>query len=117
MITHKIDLDMTPGGDSPRICLNKNDADFTLQFSLYSSIGNLNIESGTSAKIQGTKPGGGKYNGSASLSASSKLVTVYGNKNMTDEVGTGVFEICLTHDGKELYSENFLVSVEQITMQ
>lgn len=117
MITHTYDLDMTPGDDPVEIHLNKNDADFSLRFLLFSSLGELNIESGTSAQIRGTKPGGGKYTASASITISSKTVTVSGNKNMTDEVGTGVFEICLTHGGKELYSANFHIVVEQITSQ
>lgn len=117
MITHTYDLDMTPCDEPLRIHLNKNDADFTLKFILFSSTGILNIESGTTAKIQGTKPGGGMYNASASISTSSKTVTVIGSKSMTDEVGTGVFEICLTHGGKELYSANFHIVVEQTTLK
>lgn len=115
MITHTYDLDMTPGDEPLCIHLNKNDADFSLRFLLYSSTGALNIESGTTAQIQGTKPGGGKYTASASITISSKTVTVSGNKNMTDQVGTGIFEICLKHGGKELHSSNFQLAVEQIT--
>lgn len=115
MITHTFDLDMTPGDEPLRIHLNKNDADFSLKFLLFSSLGELNIESGTTAQIQGTKPGGGKYSASASITVSSKTVTVTGAKTMTDEVGTGIFEICLKHGGKELYSANFHIVVEQTT--
>lgn len=117
MITHTYDLDMTPGDEPLRIHLNKNDADFSLKFLLFSSIGTLNIESGTTAQIHGTKPGKGTYSATASIAISSKTVTVSGDKNMTDEVGTGVYEICLKHGGKELYSANFHIVVEQTTAQ
>lgn len=117
MITHTFDLDMTPGDLPLHIHINKNDADFTLKFLLFSSVGTLNIEEGTTARIQGTKPGGGEYDAAATLSISDGTITVSGSKSMTDEVGVGVYEICLTHGEKELYSSNFCIDVEQTTLQ
>ena len=113
MITQTYDLDMTPGGEPLRIHLNQNDADFTLRFRLFSDVGQLNIESGTSATIRGTTPGGKGYNAYASISAG--VVSVTGNKNMADAQGVGVYEICLTKNGRELYSSNFFIEVERIT--
>ena len=113
MITYSYDLDMTPGGAPLRINLNQNDGDFTLRLKLFSDVGQLNIESGTSAVIRGTTPGGKGYNAYASIS--SGVVSVTGNKAMADAQGVGVYEICLTKDGKELYSSNFYIEVERIT--
>lgn len=115
MITHTYDLDMTPGEAPVEIHLNKNDADFSLVFRLFSSLGTLTLESGTSAQIRGRKPGGGTYTANASISINAKTVTVSGNSGMTNEAGAGMYEICLTHGGKELYSANFHIIVEPIT--
>lgn len=115
MITHNFDLDMTPGETPVEIHLNRNDSDFTLVFALFSSVGALAIESGTTAQIRGRKPGGGTYTANASINIGTKTVTVTGDSAMTSEAGTGLFEICLTHGGKELYSANFHIVVEQIT--
>lgn len=104
---------MTPGGESLWIHLNQGDADFTLRFQLFSDIGQLNIESGTTATIRGTTPGGKGYNAYASISAG--VVSVTGNKAMADAQGVGIYEICLTKNGKELYSSNFFIEVERIT--
>ena len=115
MITHNHELDMTPGGDEPlRIHLNKNDADFVLNLALFSSVGTLNIEADTTAAIRGTKGNGSEYTASATLNTETATVSVEGDINLTDEAGTGVFEICLTHNEKELYSSNFFIVVEQI---
>ena len=113
MITQTYDLDMTPGGEPLRIHLNQRDANFTLRLRLFSDIGELNIQSGTTAYIRGTTPGGARYTASASIS--SGVVTVTGNVNMTDAAGVGVYEICLTKSNKELYSSNFYIIVEPIT--
>ena len=115
MITHNFDLDMTPGETPVEIHLNRNDSDFTLVFALFSSVGSLAIESGTTAQIRGRKPSGGAIEGNASIDIQAKTVTVEGNDDITSEAGTGLYEICLTHAGKELYSANFHIVVEQIT--
>lgn len=115
MITHNFDLDMTPGETPVEIQLNKNDADFSIVFALFSSLGTLTIESGTTAQIRGRKPGGGSYTANASIDIEAKTVTVTGDSAMTAEAGAGLYEICLTHGGKELYSANFHIVVEQIT--
>lgn len=113
MITQTYDLDMTPGGEPLRIHLNQRDANFSLRLRLFSDAGQLNIESGTSATIRGTTPGGRGYNAYASIS--NGIVTVTGNANITDAAGVGVYEICLTKNNKELYSSNFYIIVEPVT--
>lgn len=113
MITHTYWLDVTPDDSPMEIHLNQNDANFTLVFNLYSSMGEFVIESGTTAKIEGTKPGGGRYSASASLSGTH--VTVTGDRNMTDAAGIGLFELCLTHGGKALHTANFHLVIEPIT--
>ena len=112
MIAYSYDLDMTPGERPLRIHLNQHDEDFQLLLRLFSDRGDLDIKSGTTAKIRGTTPGGQSYIANASIS--SGVVTVIGDENMCDAAGIGVYEICLTKDNKELYSSNFFVIVERI---
>ena len=116
MIVHNYELDMTPGDETLRINLNKNDADFVINFTLSSSSGTLNIEPDTTVTIQGTKCNGEKYIASATLNTETATISVDGDINLTNEAGIGLFEICLTHNGKELHSANFFIVVEQITI-
>ena len=115
MITHELVLCMTPTpGEKPQeINLNQNDGDFRLQATLFSDLGEFTVESGTTASLRGTKPDGTAYTKAASLSG--KTVTVQGDNVLTAVPGIGVFEICLTHIGKELYSENFHARIEPRT--
>ena len=112
MITHEIRLSMTPENRKrpPVINVSQDDENFQIVAALYSNTGELTIESGTTAVLRGTKPGGAAYTKSGTLNENN--VTIMGDSELTDAAGTGVFEICLTHDGKELYSENFHVEIE-----
>ena len=114
MIVYNHELDMTPGGKPLSISLNKNDANFVLNFHLFSSGGTLTLEPNTTVKICGTKGNGGEYTADAVLNDEMYIVTVDGDSDLTDEAGTGVFEICLIHNEKELYSANFYIVVEPI---
>ena len=114
MIAYNHELDMTPGGKPLCISLNKNDANFVINLHLISSGGTLTIESNTTAKICGKKGNGGEYTADVVLNDETCVVTVSGDSDLTDEAGTGVFEICLIHDQKELYSANFYIVVEPI---
>ncbi len=112
MITYEYDLDMTPGEEPLTIHLNQNDANFVLRFNLFSEVGELVIESGTSVALWGTKPGGGSFQTSGSISG--KTVNVNGSSQLTNVCGLGDFELRLAHGGKTLHSANFHISVEKI---
>lgn len=115
MITHEIMLSMTPyPGEKPQeVNLSQSDGDFRLKVTLYSDLGELTIESGTTAALRGTKPDGTSYTKDATLNGD--VVTVPGDSNMTEVAGIGVFEVCLTRGGKALYSENFHARIEPKT--
>ena len=115
MIIHELLLDMTPiPGEKPQeINLNQEDGDFQLKATLYSDLGEFIIESGTTASIRGRKPDGTAYTKAATLNG--HVVTVNGDSNMTAAAGIGVFEFCLTHNGKELYSPNIHACIEPKT--
>ena len=114
MVTQEFELSVTPVGDPVVVHLNKDDADFQLVFYIDSRSGTFTFESNTSAQIRGTKPDGTKFQASATVSTANKKVTVNGDKNMTNVAGVGIFEICLTHARKELYTQNFKVCIEDI---
>lgn len=106
----EINLNLNPGGHAPAVHVNQGDTDFTLLIHLYNSRGRFTMESGTTAKLRGTKPDGSTYTRTASISGMN--VTVAGGTDMTSAAGKGLFEVCLTHGGKELYTQNFPVYVE-----
>ena len=110
MITKTYDLDIVPGRLSPTVRLSQYDERFRVQMRLYAREGDFTIESGTTAQIRGRKPNGESY--TAPVSLSGNIATINGDGNFTDSAGTGVFELCLTHNRKELYTANFTVEIE-----
>ena len=114
MVEQEFNLSVTPIGNPIQIHLNKDDSDFRLIFNIESRSGDFTMEDYTTARICGTKPDGSKYQATASISVSNKKVTVNGDRNMTNVSGIGLFEICLIHSGKELFTQNFKVYIENI---
>lgn len=115
MIIHELLLDMTPTPDDKlkEVELNQEDAGYRLNITLFASLAELSIESGTTAAIHGTRPDGSSYSKSATINGS--VVTVQGDPSLTEIAGTGVFEIVLSHSGKEMHSESFYVVIEPKT--
>lgn len=115
MIEHEYDLDMTPGEAPVEIHLNRNDTDFRLVLHLFSGLGTLTLESGTTAEIRGRDAAGAEYSENASVDIEAKTVSVSGSAELTACAGAGTYEICLMHGGKELYSANFHIIIEPPT--
>lgn len=116
MITHARKIDMYPASVPVIIHLSQYDDDFTIEFTLYSSVGTFTIESNTTAKIRGTKKDGNGYSASASINITQKKVTVTGNQQMTAIAGRNVYELVLTRDNKVLSTANFILDVEPAAM-
>ena len=114
MITYRNKLDMTPGGVPLVINLSQYDSDFTLIFDLFTSNGDLTIESGTTVGIRGTKTDGNGYSVAASIS--SNAVTVTGDQQMTAVPGNNIFELTLYKNSKELNTANFILKVEDAAL-
>lgn len=114
MVEQSFELSVSPVSDPLVIHVNKDDADFQLIFTIGSRSGQFTMENYTTARIYGTKPDGSKYQAAASISVANRKVTVNGDKNMTNVPGIGVFEICLVHNNKELYTQNFKLCIEDI---
>lgn len=106
-------LNMSPGGIPPVIHVSQYDSDFTIVFTLFSTVGDFTIESGTTAMVRGTKSSGTGYSADAAINISAKTVTVTGNQQMTAAAGQNVFEITLYKGNKELNSANFILQCER----
>lgn len=98
------------------IRLSQYDDDFTLVFDLYSSDGNFQLQSGTTAEIRGTKKDGNGYSADCTIDIATAKVTVAGNVQMTACAGRNVFELVLSKSGKVLSTANFILQVEPSAM-
>lgn len=105
-------IDVAPCGVPPVISVSQYDTDFTITFSLYSSDGNLTVESDTTASVSGTKPDKNGYNANASINVSAKTVKVTGAAQMTAVPGRAVFELTLFKSSKRLSTSNFILDIE-----
>lgn len=93
MITYKKPLNITPGELPARINLSQYDTDFTLIFTLYTSEGELYLDSMVGASIRGTKKDGMGYSADARIG--NGVVTINGDVQMTACAGENWFEIVL----------------------
>ena len=109
-------LNMSPGGIPPVIHVSQYDSDFTIVFTLFSTVGDFTIEAGTTAMVRGTKSSGTGYSADAAINISAKTVTVTGNAQMTAAAGQNVFEITLLKSGKEISSKNFILLCERAAL-
>lgn len=109
-------LNMSPGGIPPVIHVSQYDSDFTIVFTLFSTVGDFTIESGTTAMVRGTKSSGTGYSADATINISAKTITVAGNQQMTAAAGQNVFEITLLKSGKEISSKNFILLCERAAL-
>ena len=109
-------LNMSPGGIPPVIHVSQYDSDFTIVFTLFSTVGDFTIESGTTAMVRGTKSSGTGYSADATINISAKTVTVTGNAQMTATAGQNVFEITLLKGNKEISSKNFILLCERAAL-
>lgn len=109
-------LNMSPGGIPPVIHVSQYDSDFTIVFTLFSTVGDFTIESGTTAMVRGTKSSGTGYSADAAINISAKTVTVTGNQQMTAAAGQNVFEITLYKNNKEISSKNFILLCERAAL-
>ena len=116
MITHARKIDMYPASVPVVVHLSQYDDDFTLEFIMFSSVGEFTVETGTTAKIRGTKKDGKGYSANAAINTTQKKVTVTGNQQMTAIAGRNVYELVLTRNNKVLSTANFILDVEPAAM-
>ena len=116
MITYQYKINMTPGGIPVRCRLGQYDDDWSIVFTLFSASGEFTVESGTTAKIRGTKKDGLGYSANATINISNKTVTVAGDKQITAVAGENIFELVLYKGTKELSTANIVFFVEPAAM-
>ena len=116
MITYQYRINMTPGGIPVRCRLGQYDDDWSIVFTLFSASGEFTVESGTTAKIRGTKKDGLGYSANATINISNKTVTVAGDKQITAVAGENIFELVLYKGTKELSTANIVFFVEPAAM-
>lgn len=118
MIVYEYDLDMVPGLTQGRtvVSLSQYDDNFFINFHLYTRNGSFVIESGTTARIRGTKPDGNGFSATATVDASDMTVLVEGDKQMTAAAGTSQYELTLMKGTKELNTANFDVYIERAAL-
>lgn len=111
MITHNLELDVVPYGEPPTVHLSGYDTAFTLVINLFASRGHFVIEDGTTVQLRGVKLNGEPCEEALSF-GQDHSITIDGGIFGLDRYGSGVFELCLTHGDKELYTSNFYILVE-----
>jgi hypothetical protein len=116
MIIYDNNLDVVPGGRKVEILLNQYDTDFLLAFNLFARSGTLELESGTTAAIRGTKPDGNGFSANAEVVTETATVLVTGDEQMTVVSGRSEYEITLYKGEKELNSANFILNIERAAL-
>ena len=111
MIEYKYDIDMTPGRVPLEIPMKQFDTDFSIVFHLIDRKGELSLESGTTAKIRGTKADGYGYSVNATINLANKTVTVQGDEQMTVVEGKMPFELSILKGTKVLNTATFYLRV------
>lgn len=113
MITLNYNLGIYPVNNGCVARLSQYDSDFTLVFSLYTTYGEFELESGTTAQIRGTKADGCGYSATATVDITNQTVTVAGDEQLTAAAGENTFELRLLKGDKQLHTVNFTIWVER----
>lgn len=121
MITYTFNLDVVPGGVPVIVPLTQYEDDFTLQFRMFSSQGDLSLPSGTTVAIRGMKPDGNGYSVNASFNPTpvdfdDGTVTVDGDIQMTAAAGKSWYELVFKKNGETLCTARFVLAVERAAM-
>ena len=114
MITYTFDLDVIPGSVPVVVPLKQYCDDTLLVFNVYSRLGNLELESGTTVAIRGTKPDGNGISVDVSLSGNTVSVPVA--KQMVAAAGKALYELVFVKNGKEFITASFVMFVQRAAL-
>lgn len=103
-------VSITPTQARPKINLSQYDAGRQVTFLLEENQQAYNIPTGSTVKIQGTKPSGFGFD--IACYYSGNVVTLVTTADMTDEGGNFPAEIVITKDSTRLGTANIFVAVE-----
>ena len=106
-------VNIVPDGSINRVHVSQGDIGRTLQFNLYDGALAYTPTTGSTIKIQGTKPSG--FGFSEACSWSGNVVTVDTTEEMTDEYGYIDTELVITSsdESEALGTANFILAVEK----
>lgn len=115
MITFTYDLDVVPGIVPLVVPLKQYEDDVKIIFNVFSRVGTLNLQEGTTVSIRGTKPDGNGISIDASLSGS--IVTANVDKQMTAVAGKALYELVFTNSsGDDFITASFVVFVQRAAL-
>lgn len=114
MITHTFDLDVVPGSIPVIVPLKQYSDDSVIIFNVFSRLGTLELEAGTTVAIRGTKPDGNGISIDASLSGNK--VTVNVDKQMVAVAGKALYELTFLYNGKEFITTSFILYVQRAAL-
>ena len=107
-------LNVVPGGIIPVVHVSQYDVDRALTFTLYDGSTAATLASGTTAKVEGTKPDGkGFQYGSPEVSLSGNVVTINTPIQMTCVSGTTDCKVILKKGSQVIGTALFLLEVER----
>ncbi len=118
-LKYRYELDVVSSGAPVVVHVSQYSDDFTLQFDMYASTGQLTIPESSLVQIRGTKKDGNGYSASGTVVINSDYVvtaTFAGDKQMTAVAGQNDFEVVFSYNGKDLYSTNFILDVEKTAL-
>ena len=115
MLTYDIDLDVTPGGIPRTVHVKQYQTDAWLNFHLYTSKGELNINTAniTDVSIRGTKSDGNGYSANASYTAATNTVGLRLSSQMTAKAGKQSFELTITDNSGKMITATFYLDVQR----
>lgn len=105
-MAQKINVDSTPNLFQPTLYFHQGDIGREFQIEVVSKDG-YSIPSGSSVKIQATKPSGLGFNVTGTVSGN--VVSFSATEGMTDEAGRFPAQIEITSGGTVIYTANFLM--------
>lgn len=110
-MSQTINLNLIPDNSRHQIHISQYDIGRTFIIRLYEDSPLYSIPSGSTVKIEGTKPSGFGFSVNCSYSGSD--ITVVTEEIMSDEWGSIPVELSITKDGELLGTANFYLVVER----
>ena len=114
MITHIYDLDVVPGAVPVVVPLKQYSDDVILVFNVFSRFGVLDLGTGVTVAIRGTKPDGNGI--SINVSLNGNAVTVQVDKQMVAAAGKALYELVFSRNGKEFITASFILYVQRAAL-
>lgn len=114
MLTHRLKVNMSPSAAPQLVHMSQRDTNARVVVELYSDDGIFVLESGTTAKIGGKRADGTQVQEFPCIvDAANSAVMFDVPEIMTAVPGAGIYDITLTHSGKDLRSSDIRIYIER----